>query len=190
MTASLELWTLNFHLFDMLPVSLCDSSMEASGENQNECPGNGSYGYSVNYTLPGAGNEKTSWLASGWNGDGLIQIFAEADETMKIGECLLDLHTYVTRSEANQSMLEFPSAAVSSGLLLAALAFALLVSCYCYVCGCRSKKSNAYDFDKPTEEVSYFKQMEDAKSAKTAPRSNRRNKKSTTESESIVSDLM
>jgi hypothetical protein len=107
MTANLELLTLDFALFDMLPVPLCHDTMVADSSNENECPGTGSYDFSVNYTLPGAGSEKTSWLASGWGGKGLIQMFAEVDDTMKIGECGLDLLTYVTRQESNASMVNF-----------------------------------------------------------------------------------
>lgn len=190
MTAELELWTLTFHLFDMMPIDLCDESMEPSESNTNACPGNGSYDYSVNYTLPSAGGN-SSWLASGWNGDGIIQVFAEADESMLIGECKLDLHTYVTKAESNNTVLEFPSAAVASGLALAALVFVALTMCYCYVCR-RSRRV----VEKPTEEVSYFQKMEDAKSTKTAStRGTRKSSKKNLTSEestqqSIVSDLM
>jgi hypothetical protein len=109
MSASLNLWTLSFTLFDMLPLSLCSDEIVGSDNNQYACPGTGSYDFSVEYALPGAGSEKTSWLASGWNGEGIIQMFAESDDTMKIGECKLDLQTYVTPKEKYNDTSAFGS---------------------------------------------------------------------------------
>lgn len=155
--------------------------MVASSSNENACPGNGAYDFSVNYTLPKAGN--FSWLASGWAGEGLIQMFAEVDETMKIGECGLGLETYVTRKESNTSILEFPSAAVSSGLFLALFAVFMIICCYCYVC----RRGRAISTEKPADEISYFSKMEDdAKST----RSRASSKKTKKTDASVVSDLI
>jgi hypothetical protein len=185
MTANLELWTLDFTLFDMLPVPLCHDTMVADSSNENECPGTGSYDFSVNYTLPGAGSDKTSWLASGWAGKGIIQMFAEVDDTMKIGECGLDLLTYVTRKESNSSMLTFPSAAVSSGLFLALFAVFAVLLCYCYIC----RRGRTITTEKPTDEISYFSKLEEAKSTRSRG-SSKHTKKTHASEASIVSDLI
>ena len=139
-SSDLSLWTLDFNLFDMLEIPLCHENMEYDEENEGDCPGNGEYGFQVTYKLPSAGDEKTSWLASGWQGTGMISMYAEPDESMKIGECTLDLQTYVTPAEGEDYLLNIPSAAVAAGIVLGALGVLTLIALYCYCC-CGRRRS-------------------------------------------------
>lgn len=193
MTADLSLWTLDFNLLDMMQVPLCDETMVADGSNQNECPGDGAFNYEITYKLPSAGSKQTSWLASGWEGSGLIQMFAEQDENMKIGECILTLKTYVSRSSTEKTLLGTPSAAASVGIALAVAAVLALLCMYCYCC-CkrkREKKTKIHALD--TEDPSHFSRMEDEKSYWSGVGSKRSKKSSETKqtggSQSVVSEL-
>ena len=91
------LWTLDFNLLDMYEVPLCDESMVADESNEGECPGDGAHSFSISYKLPNAGDERASWLASGWRGTGVVRMYAEPSEDMMIGECTLSLRTHVTQ---------------------------------------------------------------------------------------------
>jgi len=161
MSAELKLWTIDFNLLDMMQVPLCDDSMVSDENNANDCPGDGSYDYSVTYKLPSAGSEPTSWLASGWEGSGLVQMFAEPNEDMMIGDCVLVLRTYVTKKDQS-SLISTPSAAQTAGIVLGSIAlFALLmVWCYC----CRKKRKAKNKVNNAEDEQSHFKRMEDERS--------------------------
>lgn len=159
-TADLSLLIISFNLLDMMQVPLCDETMVAGEDNQNACPGDGTQNFEVVYKLPSAGKEHTSWLASGWDGSGLIQMFAQQDESLKIGECSLQLKTYVTRPEERNSLLTTPSAAATAGIVLASLAAAGLLLMYCYCCCKRRKAKNS----KEDDEESRFQRMEEEKS--------------------------
>jgi len=101
-------------------------------------PGDGSYGFSVNYHLPSSGGETTSWLASGWAGTGTISIFAEEDENMLIGRCKFNLNTFVTENEA-YGMFQIPSAAASVGIVSGTVAALALVCLYLRCCTRRKR---------------------------------------------------
>lgn len=191
-TADLSLWTLDFNLLDMLPINMCDETLVADENNQNPCPGDGTQNYEVIYKLPSAGNEQTSWLASGWDGSGLIQIFAAQDESMKIGECSLSLKTYVSRPEGERSsLLSVPSAAAAVGISVAVAAALALLMFYCYCCCKKRKEKNSKVQD---DEASRFQRMEEEKSYWSGAGSRRSKKSASTkksdeEAASIVSEL-
>jgi hypothetical protein len=178
----------------MLQVPLCDETMVADEGNQNACPGDGTQNYEFVYKLPSAGSEQTSWLASGWDGSGLIEMYAQQDKSMKIGECSLQLKTYVTRPEERNSLLSTPSAAATVGIVLASVAVACLALLYCYCCCKRRKAKNSKDDD----EESRFQRMEEEKSYWSGAGS-RRSKKSVAtksvatkqeqESDTVISEL-
>ena len=159
-TADLSLFSMHFNLVEMLQVPLCDETMVAGEDNQYACPGDGTHNYEIVYNLPSAGNEQMSWLASGWDGSGLIQMFAQQDESMKIGECSLQLKTYVTRPEERKSLLTTPSFAATVGIVLASLAVAGLVLMYCHCC-CKRRKATNF---KENDEESRFQRIEEEKS--------------------------
>ena len=188
LSANIELFTIKFNLVDMFPIPLCYETMVGSDENLYDCPGDGTYDYSINYTLPSAGAKHQSWLASGWRGTGLIQLYAEMDDTMLMGECDLNLQTYVTRPERKFSLIQVPSAAVATGLFLC---FIVLVAMFCcYRCLSRSVRSiTNKNTSKLPDEVSYFQKMEDQKSVK-SQRSTRstRTKSSTNNTKDNKSD--
>lgn len=177
MTCDLELLTLTYNFFTMMPVDMCSEYLSYGQDDdyQGECPSNGDYDFSVTYTLPGAGDESTSWLATGWAGSGLFQLFAEEDDSMLIGECTFSLKTYVTPS-AEQSY-PIPSAAVTAGIVLGALAFVALICCWCYCCTRRRKKTGGSDSDTLSggSMSTGFKRMDDVGSIKSS-KSNKSNK--------------
>jgi hypothetical protein len=159
MTSDLNFWTLEFSLFDMLQVPLCDATMT----NTSDCPGDGEYDYSVDYKLPNSGSESASWLASGWEGTGFIRMYAEPDESMMIGECLLTLQTFVTPDPSRKWYQVTPSAAVLSGMILGVGSVLFLGCFYCYCC-CRRRSETKKTRDKISPEDSLeatFKRMED-----------------------------
>lgn len=125
------------------------------------CPGDGSYSFSVEYVLPSAGRESASWLASGWTGEGLIEMFAQRNENMKIGSCVLKLNTFVSPDDSD-SLINPPSAAATAGIILAVLAAVFLMCFYCYCC--RSSKTKAKRNSSSVggdDAISTFRRMED-----------------------------
>jgi hypothetical protein len=139
-TAELSLWTLSYNLFELMEIPFCDESMTAN--EGYECPADGSYDFGISYTLPSAGKESQSWLASGWSGSGLIQIFSSKDSNATvIGECNLSLSTFVTSSA--ESGYETPAASIVFGVLAATFLAVALLALYC--CCCRKKKTATED---------------------------------------------
>jgi len=134
--------TLNYNFNEMMPLPLCYYYLKPSESNQYDCPGDGSYGFSVNYILPGAGGQSSSWLATGWAGTGTISIFAESNENMMIGQCTFNLKTYVT-PDPERGIFQTPSAAASVGMLGGSVA-ALVLICFWMRC-CR--RSSGHDTD-------------------------------------------
>jgi hypothetical protein len=133
-TANITLFHLNFNLFEFKPISLCDADTVTSntgyGGYAYDCPTDGSYNYVVNYTLPSAGNPTQSYLGSGWTPHGVIQMYAEADASLLIGECNITLATYVTPVSGQQ--YQAPSASVASAAILGTLlCLTLLLFCCC-----------------------------------------------------------
>lgn len=193
MSAKLKLWSMDFNLLDMMQVPLCDETMTADESNENECPGDGSHNYALDYKLPSAGNGATSWVASGWEGSGLVQMFAEPNEDMLIGECTLILRTYVTKS--NTDTLELtPSASQTAGIVLAVAAMLALLIFWCYCC--RRKKQNKIAVKDVESDETSFKRMEDERSfwsglGSRASKKSATSKKTEANSEalSIVSEL-
>ena len=56
-STDIELMTLHYNFQEMMPVPLCYYYLQPSESNEYDCPGDGSYGFSVNYVLPSAGAE-------------------------------------------------------------------------------------------------------------------------------------
>jgi hypothetical protein len=164
MTSDLNFWTLEFSLFEMLMVPLCDETMTSAGNNTSDCPGNGKYNYSVDYKLPNSGSDSASWLASGWEGTGFIRMYAEPDESMMIGECLLTLQTFVTPDPTTKWYQVTPSAAVLSGIVLGISSVLMLGCLYCYCCCRRRSETKMRDKISPEHSLeSTFMRMEDEK---------------------------
>jgi hypothetical protein len=154
LSAEVELLTSTHYMLDMIEVPLCGDTMTAGANNQNgDCPSDGSYGFSVGYDLPLAGtSEYMTWLDSGWNGKGIIQLYAEKDDNMLIGECVYYVKTYVTPGSgeggvASKLPVDIPSisAAAAVGIALGSMAAIVLLTLYCYCCVCRKKKQVAED---------------------------------------------
>jgi hypothetical protein len=161
-TGDISLMAMDFSLFEMMPIPLCDASLTAGSSNANQCPGDGSYDYSVVYNLPKSGADSASWLASGWSGTGYLEIYAAQDQVdMLIGKCTIGLKTSVTHSSATQGLFQTPSAATTTGIVLGALAAAALVCVYCYCCCKKRQKTKKDLLDKGDDVTSSFRRMDD-----------------------------
>jgi hypothetical protein len=145
--------TLEYTFFDLLPIPMCYYNEKAfefqesveGGENRrlsnsdySNCPNDGSYPFLVTYTLPSAGKESQSWLASGWRGNGYLRLYGAENETMLIGECQMTVSTFVTKQPNSSSRFADPSAAMVAGITIGSLAALLLLCCSCYCC-CRHR---------------------------------------------------
>jgi hypothetical protein len=120
------------------------------------CPEDGGYSYSVQYKLPDAGKEQASWLVTGFTGSGVLQVYAQQDESRMIGQCYLTLQTFVTVNE-DHGIFQVPTAATALGVALGLLVATLLMCAYCYCCP--SKKTIKYiDGDDAT---SHFRRLEE-----------------------------
>ena len=133
-SSELSFWTLDFSLFQMMQVPLCHYSMVAGAYNENDCPGDGLYKFSTYYRLPATGRNGADWLSTGWEGSGFVRMYAEENESMLIGECLLTLQTLVTPDDSQESFIRTPTAAVTAGMILGVGAVVALSCMYCYCC--------------------------------------------------------
>ena len=123
------------------------------------CPADGCYPFSVEYVLPSAGNDSAAWLASGWQGSGTVEMFAQRNDKYKIGMCTLALSTHVTKADSS-SLLNAPSAAATAGIILAIVLAAILMCCYCYCC-IRSRKTKKENLDAGDDVVSSFRRLDE-----------------------------
>jgi hypothetical protein len=121
-----------------------------------ECPDDGGYDYSVNYKLPDAGKEHASWLVTGFTGSGVLQMYAQQDESMMIGQCYLTLQTYVTVNEAH-GLFQTPTAATAIGVAIGLIVATLLMCAYCFCCASK-KKPKYIEGDDAT---SHFRRLEE-----------------------------
>lgn len=133
MTTDIEMMTLSYNFYELMPVPLCYYYLKASDANEYDCPGDGSYGFTTHYVLPSAGGESTSWLATGWAGTGTISLYAENDDTMLIGQCTFDLRTFVTPNE-ERGIFQTPSAAASVGMVAGTVAVGFIICVWMYCC--------------------------------------------------------
>lgn len=188
LSADLYLMGISFNLCEMREISMCDDTMVADEANENDCPGDGSFEYGITYRLPSAGPEVASWLATGWKGNGILQMFAAQDESMMIGNCELDLKTFVTQQ--GETLIGAPSAAVSAGIALGALATLSLLCCYCYCCRRRRKTKTLQNKQQQANDdhESYFQRMEEERSYWSG-KSKKSKKTQATSRDSVVSDL-
>lgn len=141
-----------------------DNAQENGGERfldqaqqEQECPADGSYPFSIQYVLPSAGTEQASWMATGWTGTGLLQMYAQRNDQMKIGECRLTLSTYVTKKDES-SLLGAPSAAATAGIIIALIFAAMLMCCYCYCC-IKTRKTKKEELMAGDDITSSFRRM-------------------------------
>lgn len=120
------------------------------------CPDDGGYDYTVDYKLPDAGKEQASWLVTGFTGSGVLQMYAQQDESMMIGQCYLTLQTYVTVNEEH-GLFQTPTAATALGVALGIVVATLLMCAYCYCCSSK-KKPKYIEGDDAT---SHFRRLEE-----------------------------
>ena len=164
-SGKISLMAMDFTLFDMIAFPLCgDESayISSDADNQNDCPGDGVYNYSVPYRLPNAGAESASWLASGWQGVGYLDYYAEPDESMQIGHCELTLKTFVTHSSAEDGLFATPSAATTMGIILGSVAAIAVMCMFCYCCQRKRRiRKKTHTLQPGDDMTSHFRRMYD-----------------------------
>jgi len=133
--------TLQYNFNEMLAIPLCEY---VQPQGDYECPSDGSYAFSLDYPLPSAGGESTSWLASGWAGKGTIGIYAKKDESMLIGQCSFNMKTYVT-SDESRGIFQTPSAAAMVGIVLGSVAALVIVGLWWRCCSRGKPKKKSTD---------------------------------------------
>mmetsp|Transcript_17619 Transcript_17619/g.48917 ORF Transcript_17619/g.48917 Transcript_17619/m.48917 type:complete len:242 (-) Transcript_17619:139-864(-) len=141
-TGSLKLMSMEFDLFQDIPVDFCGEWISNGHYNYNVCPGNGTYHFELPYTLP-THDDFQSWFATGWNGHGYLDIYSHPDsESVKLASCVLHVQTYTTQSQ-EKGWATMPSAAATTFSLVALIAF--LLSCICCMACSKSKRSIVAD---------------------------------------------
>jgi len=149
-TATLQMLTLKYELFELLPFNFCgDWVQDNYGTNNVTCPYDGRYNFNIAYTLP-ENKDKTSWFASGWTATSEIMIYSSRNEGAPIlADCKLEFHTEVTQTRGSEYK-SLPSAATVTLALLGVAMFMCLVVGFL---ACRKKKHrgdqhNFNDFEK------------------------------------------
>ena len=148
-SAKLQMLTLEYELFELLPFNFCGEWVSTTSDNGNmtnyACPHDGRYTFSIDYTLP-ENKDKTTWFASGWTATAEIMIHSKRSESSTIlADCKLEFHTSVTHNEESSEWKDLPSAAtITFGLLSVALFLCMTV---CFL-ACKKKTregDNEYD---------------------------------------------
>ena len=161
MTADMNFLTLSYNLFQMAEMDLCyDNVVYATyDDDATTCPGDGTYDFEVYYDLPPAADESASWLATGWQGVGNLYMYSQVDESMLIGECTMDLKTYVTPTD-NFSIIQTPSAAAVVGIL-AGLAATTFLICFYLACCRRTPTKTVNEQDVTIKYRNMSEEMDD-----------------------------
>lgn len=148
---------LDYHLFQFMPVDLCNENLVVAVDDNgyNECPADGEYTFTSYYTLPEY-DEKTSWLSTGWRGQGEITMYATADTTTKIGYCTFQVFPFVTPSSSRG--INPPSAATTAAIILGLVGLAIGIGVFC---SCRSWWKKPKDDKSETATATDFKRMDD-----------------------------
>ena len=141
-SADLQLMTLEYELFQLLPFNFCGDFIKRSAYNFNYCPQNGKYHFEVPYTLPQQHDDYATWFASGWAGTSYLSIHTARDaDSPLLAHCKLEFKTFVTQS--NESGWQtLPSAAVVT-LILAGIV-ACMFSMLCFM-ACQPRKKHVTD---------------------------------------------
>jgi hypothetical protein len=172
MTANIEFVSLEYLLFKNQEIDLCNANWitPASDADADSCVADGTYGFSIPYTLPDY-EDNASWLATGWRGTGFMKMFSDSsssDEKM-IGFCTFKLSTMVT-SKGDGSFTP-PTAAMTIGIVAGVIALSALICLYCTCCRRSSKvvttksseagKTIASDAESQRASTASFTKMED-----------------------------
>ncbi|CAJ1940264.1 unnamed protein product [Cylindrotheca closterium] len=150
-SAKLQMLTLEYELFQLLPFNFCGDFVTSSAANGNmtnytACPDDGRYTFNLDYTLP-ENQDSTSWFASGWTATSEIMIYSSRTESSTIlADCKLEFHTYVTHDQESAQWKELPSAATITFALLTVAMFLCVMVCFL---ACRKTKTQEanHEFD-------------------------------------------
>lgn len=147
-SADLKLLSIEYNLFNYLPFNFCGDWVRAGQYNNNPCPYDGTYTFSIPYTLPWDDGDITTWFATGWQGVSDLIIYKEATEEGSpdlLASCQMHWKTYVTQADEADGWKTLPSAA-QTGIILAAIA-AFMCCCCMYLSCCRRRKRKRHITD-------------------------------------------
>eukprot|EP00934_Nitzschia_sp_Nitz4_P002129 Nitzschia sp. Nitz4//scaffold38_size140716//130641//131506//NITZ4_003176-RA/size140716-augustus-gene-0.141-mRNA-1//-1//CDS//3329550165//2129//frame0 len=161
-SAKLNLMTLDYQLFDLLPFNFCGDWISYSQGVEGDCPGNGQYHFEIPYTLPTNDDYKT-WFATGWAGVSYLKIYTyRSEQSALLAHCKVNFKTYVTSSKED-NWYTLPSAATTTMFLFGiALSMFLIVLCL----ACRPAQKHPTDDDYVLD----FSPMKDTPSTKKSTR--------------------
>jgi hypothetical protein len=162
-SANLNLMTLEYDLFQLMPFHFCDDWVKRSQYNYNTCPEDGKYHFEVPYTLPLDFDAKT-WFATGWKGESYLQIHAGRNESSPLlAQCKLTFQTHVTQSN-EEGWRTLPTAAQTT-LAMVGLVAAMLLCIGCLACGPKRKHvtDDAFTFKQTADPITKYRTMEEAR---------------------------
>jgi len=162
-TATLNMLTLEYELFELLPFNFCgDWVKNANGYYSNSsCPYDGYYHFDLSYTLP-PNPGRTTWFASGWTATSEIVIFNSRTEGSAIlTDCLLEFHTYVSQHTVNANGDEWQAVPSAASVTIVLLGIAVLMCVTICCLACRTRKQRVTDRDFGAEEDDGFIKMGD-----------------------------
>jgi hypothetical protein len=149
-SADLNLLSVEYNLFNFLPFNFCGDWVRGGQYNENACPYDGQYLFSVPYTLPWDDGDITTWFATGWQGNSNLIIYSapSEDNSTLLASCTLHWKTYVTRSESvDEGWKTLPSAAQVAIIMASVLAFMCCCCFYLSCCRRRRRKRHVTDLD-------------------------------------------
>jgi hypothetical protein len=161
-SADLNLLSVEYNLFHLLPFNFCGEWVQAGKYNSNPCPYDGSYHFNVPYDLPWDDGDITTWFATGWQGTSNLIIYSSAseDDSDLLASCILHWKTYVTQTNEEAGWKTLPSAAQVAIILASVLAFMCCCCFYLSCCRRRRRKRHVTDVDYDGTD---FKMFEDEK---------------------------
>jgi len=175
-SANLRLMSVRYDLLELFPIDLCGDWIESYTGNSSEiCPGwDGSYYFSLPYTLPYDKDDITTWLATGWQGVSRLNIYAGASASSTLlTDCKLYWHIYVTPpTDEVDGWKQLPSGAQVGVVVASILAF--FCCCCSYLTCCRRRRRHvANNIESDDGDLTAFKVLDDKEDKRKGRKKNR-----------------
>jgi hypothetical protein len=146
-SADLKLLSVEYNLFNYLPFNFCGEWVHAGQYNNNPCPYDGTFTFSIPYNLPSDDGDITTWFATGWQGVSDLSIYKDASDSELLASCTMHWKTFVTQVDESEGWKTLPSAAQSAIILTSLLAFMLCCCTYLTCCRRRRRRRHITDAD-------------------------------------------
>ena len=133
-------------------IDLCNDDVISitATDDSTECPGDGVYDFETTLKLSNYGS---NWWASGWHNSGEIHMYADADESSKIGSC--EVH-YVNQVTSPIPFLRAPSAKFIVILAMLPLAMGVVYAFYWIMVVYKPRKRYKDDYKYDETDKYYF----------------------------------